>query len=76
MGIKVNVEKVLVWDYTIDNMVSRTAVSVDVVGNQGSVYASEGPIYCETGQEIFEATQILKNRLVTGLVSSNQNRII
>jgi hypothetical protein len=76
MGIRVNAEKSLVWDFALDQMVTKTAVSVDVVGNKGTVYVSEGPIYCETGQEIFEATQLLKKRLINELVLNDQNRII
>lgn len=78
MGIQVRADKTLVWDNETDTMVVRTAVSVAIVGNHGSEYAIEGPIYCQSSQEIFEASQMLRQRLVSTLVPSgiDDNRII
>ena len=76
MGIKVDVEKALIWDKMVDCMVIKSAVSVSLVGNHGTVYAFEGPIFCSNGQEIFEATQILKNRLIGHIIENHENRII
>lgn len=53
----------LVWDNAASCMVSRKAVVVQIVGNKGTVYAEEGPMYAQTAQEVFEAVQILKARL-------------
>jgi hypothetical protein len=74
MGIQVNAEKSLVWDKESNQIVPRTAVTVSVVGNHGTVYATEGPVYCQTGQEIFEATMMLKNRLIGSIVTQASSR--
>lgn len=71
MGIRINAVKSMVWNNETNQMVIKTAVSVDLVGNQGTVFASEGPIYCETGQEIFEASMILKQRLVGSIIPND-----
>lgn len=76
MGIQVNAERSLVWDFETNRIVPRTAVSVSIIGNHGTVYATEGPIYCQTRQEIFEATMMLKQRLVGSLVPQSNDRII
>ena len=39
------------------------------MGNQGSIYREAGPLYVETAQEIFEAAQLLRERLIKSLLS-------
>lgn len=73
MGIKVHADKSLVWDNESNQMVMRTAVSVSIVGINGTVYAIEGPIYCQTGHDIFEATTLLKNRIIGRLPRNEIN---
>lgn len=72
MGLKVDAVKSLIWDYETNTMVPKTAVTVSIVGNHGTVYAYEGPLYCQTAQEIYEATQLLKQRLVGTLVPKDR----
>ncbi len=50
-------------------MVQKTRVAVRLVGNQGSIYREAGPLYVETAQEIFEAAQLLRERLIKSLLS-------
>lgn len=76
MGFKVNVDKGFVWDNEQQQMVIRSKVVVQIVSNHGTVYAEEGPLYCSTAQEIFEATMTLRRRLVKDLVPEPTNRII
>lgn len=76
MGIKVNVDKGFMWDNEQQQMVIRSKVVVQIVSNHGTVYAEEGPLYCSTAQEIFEASMTLRKRLVKDLVPDQSNRII
>ena len=76
MGIRVNVDKGFVWDNEQQQMVIRSKVVAQIVSNHGTVYAEEGPLYCSTAQEIFEASMTLRRRLVKDLEPSQDNRII
>lgn len=67
MGIRVDVEPSLVWDNGTRKMVKRSAVTVHMVGNKGTIFASAGPMYAVTAAEVFEATQTLRSRLVAHL---------
>lgn len=67
MPITVETDKMLIWDNQKTKMVTKTRVAVRLLGNRGSVYNQEGPIYVETPQEISEAVQLLKNRLIGSL---------
>lgn len=67
MPITVETDKALVWDNQQTKMVTKTRVAVRLLGNRGSVYNEEGPLYVETSQEISEAVQLLKNRLIRSL---------
>lgn len=71
MGIQVNVEPVLVWDQDCECMVNRKSIIARIVGNNGTVYVEEGPLYAETGQEIYEASEKLKRRMVDRLKNSS-----
>lgn len=72
MGLKLDTEKVLIWDSDINKMVIKTEVTVSLVGNHGSIYAVKGPIYCTNAQEIYEANLMLRHRLVGYLVPSDR----
>lgn len=67
MPITVETDKTLVWDNQQTKMVTKTRVAVRLLGNRGSVYNEEGPLYAETSQEISEAVQLLRNRLIRSL---------
>lgn len=71
MAFNVQVNPSLVWDNCSNQMVSRKEVVVQIVGNKGTIYAEEGPLYAQTGQEIFEAVQTLKRRLITMISHPN-----
>lgn len=76
MGIRVDTEKVMLWDSDVSKMVVKTAVTVSLVGNKGSVYACKGPIFCADSAEIFEASQTLRARLTSHLDLEQGDRII
>ena len=67
MGLQINAVKSLVWDNFLNKMRIKTRVSVSIVTNRGTVLAEEGPLYCTTAQEVFEATMVLRNRIVANL---------
>jgi hypothetical protein len=48
-------------------MVAKTEVVVQLIGTAGTVFAEEGPLFCSSGQEVFQATQLLKERLIKNL---------
>ena len=73
MAFNVIVNPSLVWDNCSNQMVSRKEVVVQIIGNRGSIYAEEGPLYAQTGQEIFEAVQALKGRLMKNAIIDHQN---
>jgi hypothetical protein len=67
MGLRVDVEPCLVWDSQVNKMVRRSMITVHLVGNKGSIFASAGPLYTNNPSEIFEATQTLRSRLIADL---------
>ena len=67
MGLQIDAVKSLVWDNISNQMQVKTKVSVSIVTNRGTILAEEGPLYCNNGQEVFEATMMLRNRIVTNL---------
>ena len=69
MSLAITADKALVWDQQQTKMVQKTRVAVRLVGNQGSIYREAGPLYVETAQEIFEAAQLLRERLIKSLLS-------
>lgn len=69
MSLAIAADKMLVWDNQRTKMVPKIRVAVSLVGNQGSVYREAGPLYVETAQEIFEAVQLLRARLIKSLMS-------
>ena len=69
MSLAITADKALVWDQQQTKMVQKTRVAVRLVGNQGSIYRETGPLYVETAQEIFEAAQLLRERLIKSLLS-------
>ncbi len=68
MSLAITAEKVLVWDQQQTRMVQKTRVVVHLVGNRGSIYGKAGPLYIETAQEFFEASQLLRARLIKSLL--------
>lgn len=75
MSLAITADKALIWDQQQTKMVQKTRVAVRLVGNQGSIYREAGPLYVETAQEIFEAAQLLRERLIdhfcTSVLNSN-----
>ncbi|MCB1878177.1 MAG: hypothetical protein KDH88_19555 [Chromatiales bacterium] len=69
MSLAIAADKALVWDNQQAKMVQKTRVAVRLVGNQGSIYRETGPLYVETAPEIFEAAQLLRERLIKSLLS-------
>jgi hypothetical protein len=69
MSLAIAADRALVWDNQQTKMVRKIRVAVSLVGNQGSVYREAGPLYVETAQEVFEAVQLLRTRLVKSLPS-------
>lgn len=69
MSLAITADKALVWDIQQTKMVQKIRVAVSLVGNQGSVFRETGPLYVETPQEVFEATRLLRTRLIKSLIS-------
>ena len=69
MSLAITADKALIWDQQQTKMVQKTRVAVRLVGNQGIIYREAGPLYVETAQEIFEAAQLLRERLIKSLLS-------
>ncbi|HRD67683.1 MAG TPA: hypothetical protein PKY50_16180 [Candidatus Competibacter sp.] len=69
MSLAIVADKMLVWDNQQTKMVPKIRVAVSLVGNRGSVYREAGPLYVETAQEILEAVQLLRTRLIKSLMS-------
>ncbi len=68
MSLAIAADKALVWDNQQTKMVQKIRVAVRLVGNHGSIFREAGPLYVETTQEIFEATQLLRARLIKSLL--------
>lgn len=60
----IETKKVLIWDSFKNTIVVKTEVWVQVKGNKGTVFFEEGPLFCESGQEIFQAVTQLKHALL------------
>jgi len=69
MSFAIAADRALVWDNQQTKMVRKIRVAVSLVGNRGSVYREAGPLYVETAQEVFEAVQLLRTRLIKSLLS-------
>ncbi|HHW78039.1 MAG TPA: hypothetical protein GX399_13595 [Xanthomonadaceae bacterium] len=69
MSLAIAADKALVWDNQQTKMVPKIRVAVSLVGNQGGIYREAGPLYVETAQEVFEAVQLLRARLIKSLMS-------
>ena len=69
MSLAIAADKALVWDNQQTKMVPKNRVAVSLVGNQGGIYREAGPLYVETAQEVFEAVQLLRARLIKSLMS-------
>lgn len=67
MGTRIDTQKVLLWDNEQSRIVTKTEVIVSLVTNKGTVIMESGPLYCEDGKEIFEATRLLYERLISSL---------
>jgi len=67
MGMKIDTQKVLIWDNDQCQMVTKTEVFARVVTNRGTVIMEQGPLYCCNGKEIFDAAKILNDRIISSL---------
>lgn len=67
MSLSIKADRTLVWDNDQARMVVKTRVTVRLLGNRGSIYAEEGPLYVDTAREVMEAAQLLQTRLVQSL---------
>ena len=72
MSFATETEKRWVWDRQQVRLVQKIRVVVSLVGNHGSVYGEAGPLFVETVPELFEATQLLRERLIRTLPSGVQ----
>lgn len=68
MSLAIATEKSWVWDQQQAQMVQKIRVIAHLVGNRGSIYSEAGPLYVETAQEVFEASQLLRARLIKSLL--------
>ena len=57
-------KRVMIWDKDQNKLVAKTEVWVQLVGNKGTVFVEEGPLYCENAHEILHAQQELKERML------------
>lgn len=73
MGIQISTQKVLLWDNEQSRIVLKTEVIVRIVTNKGTVLVEAGPLYCIDGREIFEATKILRERMIASLPGVGYN---
>ena len=69
MSFAIAADRALVWDNQQTRMVPTIRIEVSLMGNRGSVYREAGPLYVETAQEVFEAVQLLRKRLIDSLLS-------
>lgn len=69
MSFAIAADRALVWDNQQTKMVQKIRVAVSLVGNRDGVYREAGPLYVETAQEVFEAVQLLRTRLIKSLLS-------
>lgn len=76
MAYHIDAAKVLIWDNQSAQMEIKTEVLVYIKGNKGTVFAVEGPLYCNNAQEVFIAVQELKSRLTSGFKSEYYSKII
>lgn len=42
-------------------------------GNKGTLFCEAGPLYCETGQDVYAATEQLKNEILQELINNSSN---
>lgn len=61
--LSTNVERKLVWDNDLNTLVLKYEIYCLVVGNCGSIFFEEGPLYVEKHAEIISASSLLKERL-------------
>lgn len=71
MSIKIETKRQLVWDKEQSKMVIKIMVYAQLIGNADTLFAEEGPLYCDTGKDVFDASQLLKDRLIKNLISSS-----
>jgi hypothetical protein len=69
MALAIDMDRTLVWDRQQTQLVTKTRVAVRLLGNRGSIFAEQGPLYVDTPQELLEAVQLLKSRLIRSLPS-------
>lgn len=67
MGLRIDTQKVLLWDNEQSSIVVKTEVFVRMVSNKGTVMEEAGPLYCADGKEVFEATRSLYERMISSL---------
>jgi hypothetical protein len=70
--LEITTEKKLVWDNEANQMVVKTEVYCYLLGNKGTRFVEEGPMYCSTALEILQAADILKERLVLNLLKAQK----
>lgn len=67
MALAVDMDPALVWDRQQTRLVTKLRVSVRFLGNRGSVFAEQGPLYVDGPHELSEAVHLLKSRLIESL---------
>ena len=67
MGIRIDTQKMILWDNEQNCMVTKTEVFVRLLFNKGTIMVEAGPLYCIDEKEIFEATRLLYERMISPL---------
>lgn len=58
-----SIEKKWIWDNEKNELVCKTEIFCLLVGNCGSIFLEEGPLYVEKSEEIVSTYNLLKERL-------------
>ena len=74
MGIRIDTQKMILWDNELNCMVTKTEVFVRFISNKGTIMVEAGPLYCIDGKEIFEATRLLYERMFSSMLGIQRHR--
>ena len=74
MPWKIDTDKELKYNNLNGMMEIKTAVKVSLLSLKGACLIEQGPLYAESGQEVFELTQLLKQRAIEELSNGRRQR--
>jgi hypothetical protein len=63
MATNIVCDRVLLWDASVDAMVVKHRISLQIVGNHGTVYAEYGPLHISSLSEVHEAVAQLRREM-------------